>query len=629
MDNLMLQHALEYCDKGISIFPLIPNDKRPLWEVLPLYDHGDGKGPKPSWIPFQTEQLARERVQELWTDHPNANIAGVMGKISGAICADQDILKENGIPVLDEFGVPVERGDISGFPPTLSATTWSGGKHSMYGYVEGVLTKHGFRKMLDIQSDGSYIVLAPSIVNGKLYEWDMDWKEMWNSLPPFPKEVLPTQVFLTTPRLDIKNLISVSHGSRNDSMHKLACSLYGKGYPDEDVVFIATEVNRTYKPPLGEQQGDKPDELANTLRSAKSFVAGANQNKSKSEIQNFDLLSWKEFDAVKFPENPWRIDKLIPEFGDTLLAAPSGHKKSWVAMEMMRSIAKGDLFLGKFKTKQGNVLYIEQETPQVEIQRRGRQLGLNDLDNVWMVSSKDDPLNLNDPAVVKQLEDIVKSKNISVVFVDTFRSVAGGLKEEKAEEIRAFFNRFRKLAETGIAFVFLDHTRKPRPFESHTKPMMDQILGSQDKASAVVNVIMLGPSEEKNSFSFHQKKIKGGKENDPFTIVMRDENEGTPDQKTYLEYGGEFDEEQLKIEQAKEMIVTYLEDQGCKKTAQEIKEALLKEVGKSNADKALKYMREHDEIGHSEKGRAYLYWFPPESKDTEEPPEQEVLDIVS
>jgi RecA-family ATPase len=410
-------------------------------------------------------------------------------------------------------------------------------------------------------------------------------------------------------------------------MHKLACSLYGKSYTDEDVAFIATEVNRTYKPPLGEQYGDKPDELVNILHSAKNFVASANQNKSVA--RGFDLLLWKDFDAIEFPENPWRIKKLIPEYGTTLLSAPSRSGKSWVAMEMIRSIALGIPFLGTFETKKGNVLYIEQETPQVEIQRRGRQLGLNGLDNVWMVSSKDDPLNLNDSNIINQLIAHVKSKNISAVFVDTFRSVAGGIKEEKAEEIRAFFNRFRPLVENGVAVVVLDHTRKPGQFEKRTKPMLEQIFASQDKVAVVVNVLMLGPSEEKNGIVLHQMKLKCGKENDPFTIIMQDENEGGPDQKTYLRYGGEFNEQQLKIDQAKDAIADYLVEQGGEKTAEEIKEALLKEFGKSNVDSALKYMREHNEIGYRKQGKPYMYCFPPKENKSEDIIEQDTFNLSS
>jgi len=619
----MLQHALAYLEKGISIFPLLPNGKIPLSDALPIYN--DGVESKPSWIPFQTEKASREQVVEWWTKYPDANIAGVMGKVSNIICMDQDLLKKDGVPVLDEFGNPVERGDISGFPPTLSATTWSGGKHNIYKYVENVPMKHGFRKMIDIQSDRSYIVLSPSIVNGKAYEWDLDWKDMLNTIPFFPIELLPRDEATVGSRLDIKQLINVECGSRNDQMHKLACSLYAKGYTDEDVVFLATEINRTYKPPLGEQRGDKPDELENILRSARDFIAKNKSEDIKDNIKAFNFLSWKSFNAIEFPENPWRIEKLIPEFGISFLAAPSGGKKSWVGLDMARSAASGLAFLGKFKTKKGNVLYIEQETPQQEVQRRGRQLRLNELDNIWIASSKDTPINLNNDGVVKQLIEFVESKNISVIFIDTLRSVAGGLKEEKAEEIRMFFNRLKPLSEHGVAIIVLDHTRKPRPFESRTRPALDQILGSQDKVASATNVLMLGRTNEEDSLTLHQMKLKGGKEEKPFVIKMRDEDYGGINHRTYLEHGGDLDEDQLKIEEAVDVITEYLNIQGTEKTAKEIKEALSENIGKTNGENALKYMRENNRIGWRKEGKAYHYI----SLNIVSTPEQETIPLVS
>lgn len=273
MENKLLTCALDYWDKGISIFPLVPNGKIPLTDALPICDG------KRTWIPFQTERASRERVIEWWTKYPNANIAGVMGEISGVICVDQDIRKdEKGLPIFDASGQPIQRGDIDGFPATLSATTWSGGKHLIYKYISGVPLRVGVRELLDIKSSRSYIVLAPSIINGKAYAWDMDWKEMWDALAPFPIEVLQKSsggVF--GPKLNIIEHVGVEHGGRNNKMHKLACSFYAKGFTDEEVISLANAVNQTYKPPIGEHPEDKPGEFMGILQQAKKFIFNNNQ----------------------------------------------------------------------------------------------------------------------------------------------------------------------------------------------------------------------------------------------------------------------------------------------------------------------------------------------------------------
>lgn len=336
-NDKILESALDYWKKGISIFPLYPNSKKPLTEALPLYN--DGTEVKPSWIPFQTQRASKEKIMEWWTKYPNANIAGVMGKISGVICADQDVAKDkNGVPILDASGNPVRRGDITGFPPTLSATTWSNGKHMLYGYVESVPTKHGFRKMLDIQSNGSYIVLAPSIVFGKPYKWDLDWKEMWKTLAPFPVEVLPKLETAFAPKLDIKQLINIEQGSRNDTMYKLACSLYAKGYSDSDVVLIAGQINQTYKPPLG------ADELGNIFHSAKNFIA-SNNKKSTWTIASHDQGESQAVVACFADIQPEPISWLWPDriaLGKiTMIAGDPGLGKSLITSTLAAIVSRG------------------------------------------------------------------------------------------------------------------------------------------------------------------------------------------------------------------------------------------------------------------------------------------------
>lgn len=613
----MLEHALAYLERGISIFPLIENSKNPLAKALPLYD--DGKEIKPSWAPFQHERPTKEQVIKWWTKYPKANIGGVTGEISGIICLDQDVSKdENKMPILDEFGNPLKRGDISGFFPTLSTTTWSGGKHMIYKFVEGVRNLTEFRELVDLRGEGGYMVLPPSIVNGKEYEWNDDWKEAIDTLIPFQIDLLPNNDHEFSPKSNFKDFVSVSHGSRNDRMHKLACSLYARGASNEEVAFITTEINKTYKPPIGEMRGDNPNELENIVNSAKNFISKSNYQKiQKINKEDFKLVPWGEFEALKFPENPWRVEKLIPESGITILAAPSGARKSWVILDMIRDIAKGDPFLGMFKTKKCNVMYVEQETPQEEIQRRGKQLRFP-REGIHIVSSKGEPLNLNNDDSVRHLSDLVKLNNISVVVIDTLRSVSGGLKEEKAEEVRAFFNRYKPMAEQGVSVIFLDHTRKPKQFENRSKPAMEQILGSQDKIASATNVLMLGPTSEEDIFSLHQMKLKSGKEEKPFVIKMRDED-GESGRKTYLEYGGGFDEDELKVEQAKDFILEYLEEQKDDMKTKEIIGALKDKVGKSNIETALKQMRKEEAIGFKKAGgNSYVYWSPTRSEESED-----------
>lgn len=330
-----------------------------------------------------------------------------------------------------------------------------------------------------------------------------------------------------------------------------------------------------------------------------------NMTMNMENPKKISFLSWDEFNQIKFPEQKWLIKDLIPFGGIVVIAAPPAEKKSWLALEMARCIASGVNFLAeaKFETKQANVLYIDQETPRAEIWKRSKQLGIGC--NSWLVSQ--DELSLNNPAVIDELYDFIQEKNIGVIFIDTFRSVSGGIHEEKAEEIRGFFQRFKKWKDNSRTVVVLDHCRKPKLFESSAVPKKEQLLGSQDKVAAIEILLMIKSDHLSEEIFIHQLKSKVSFEIKPFRILIRDEGEDN-NKKTILTYGGEIEPEKLKVDEAKGLILDYLSEQTDKKSTLEIINILSGSVGKNSVEDALKAMRESGEVKFDRVGSKFMYW---------------------
>ena len=69
------QAALSYAQKGWKVFPVTPNQKRPLTALAP-------EGHKSA-----TSDLAT--IEQWWTEHANANI-GLYLEPSGLVCVDVD-----------------------------------------------------------------------------------------------------------------------------------------------------------------------------------------------------------------------------------------------------------------------------------------------------------------------------------------------------------------------------------------------------------------------------------------------------------------------------------------------------------------------------------------------------------
>jgi hypothetical protein len=337
-----LDAALKYADQNFSVIP-IGRNKVPLIQ---------------SWRQYQTSKATPDLIRQWWQKWPDANIAIVTGAISGIVVVDVE-----------------KDGDTSYLPPTVVVKTGGGGYHFYYKHPgQEVKNLVRVKEKTDIRGDGGYVVAPPSIHHsGNTYEWletiDKD------SLAPFPVELFINQV-----QKIFSGTISdgVTEGTRNNTAAQFIGMLLSKITPElwELSAWPALkEWNKNNKPPLEERE----------LRAIYESIKGRESNKvTNTTLGNQDTVpqteptpvSWRDFDQRSFPEERWRVTNLIPLEGFVILAAPSGEKKTWLSMAMAKNIANGEPFLEtqEFKSIPANILYIDQEMPQSEIQRRGRLL---------------------------------------------------------------------------------------------------------------------------------------------------------------------------------------------------------------------------------------------------------------
>ena len=161
----MLAHALAYAAQGWAVHPLRRGSKKPATQ------HG-----------FWDATTDTEQIAAWWTDDPEYNIGLATGEGSGVVVLDVDV-KDGalGTESYDEL-YPGEE------PSTLRAFTPSGGFHCYYRHP-GYPVKNQQSKLangLDLRGDGGYVVLPPSVIDGRAYYWD-DPAE----LAAFPPELVP------------------------------------------------------------------------------------------------------------------------------------------------------------------------------------------------------------------------------------------------------------------------------------------------------------------------------------------------------------------------------------------------------------------------------------------------------
>lgn len=150
-EKTFFESAVFYSDFGWRVFPLIPNDKKPLikeWQSRATTDY--------------------DTICTWWRKWDDANIGIATGLESGIIVIDIDIGKDG-----EESLADLEQR-FSKLPPAPEVITGSGGRH-LYVETPHQLIRNSASKLgsgLDIRGNGGYVCAPPSIhPNGNPYTW--------------------------------------------------------------------------------------------------------------------------------------------------------------------------------------------------------------------------------------------------------------------------------------------------------------------------------------------------------------------------------------------------------------------------------------------------------------------------
>lgn len=157
--------ALALARQGYAVFPCRPNGKEPLH-----------KGS------FKDATVDEFQIEAWWNDCPEANIAIYPHACHVRLMVVDADVKEQ------ENGLVTMAGEVGTYPPTRVVTTPSGGEHHYYQLPDGVTVQSSARRLgpgLDVRSHGGYVLVPPSVVDGKQYRLKLD-----NPIVPAPARLV-------------------------------------------------------------------------------------------------------------------------------------------------------------------------------------------------------------------------------------------------------------------------------------------------------------------------------------------------------------------------------------------------------------------------------------------------------
>lgn len=234
-ENKMYELALSYLARG--------------WSVLPC---GKNKVPLVNWKQWQEKYPTESEIKTWFEMFPDAQVGIITGSISNLTVVD------------------FEKGaDPSEFPQeTMIVSTGGSGYHYYYLYEEGITNKARIKPLIDVRSQGGFVVAAGSVSEKGPYTILQDV-----SLLPFPKELFPEKADIFqhpgTNTFEKRTLIEYpGHGlgQRNDEMARYIGYILTQVHPldwETEGWQLIQQANLRNTPPL------PPKELETTFESIK------------------------------------------------------------------------------------------------------------------------------------------------------------------------------------------------------------------------------------------------------------------------------------------------------------------------------------------------------------------------
>jgi len=230
----ILQAALKYAERGIKVFATTADGKAPStsnkqWGERLGRELRRGEGG------LHRATTDEDTIRWMFSFRSAGGIGMPCGKVNNVIVADFDTHKSgdegrNANAMFEEW-----RDDIS---EAQTVRTRNGGWHVYFNYEAGH-GKHELGKGIEVQTDGSYVLLPPS----KGYVWGnrID-REDW-ATPPWPAVGnkgaavrVSDSVSETPPEVlaDIEKIMS--RETWHDPMVKIVAHLWGSGWSDAEII---------------------------------------------------------------------------------------------------------------------------------------------------------------------------------------------------------------------------------------------------------------------------------------------------------------------------------------------------------------------------------------------------------
>ena len=574
-NNEIYPQMLVYLKRGFSVIP-VGKDKKPML----------------SWEQYQKQRPTEDEIAQWCLEKNPAGVAIITGAISGIVVLDVEV-----------------DGDTSGLdiPTTPTAKTGGGGRHYFFKHPEHPV-KNRVRidgRKMDLRGDGGYVVAPPSRSVKGQYEWLVGLDTPFAEMPVWLEEKKDTKKPMLVGGIPVETdwssrMRGVAEGGRHDAAVRIAGKLLAH-IPRKDregiVLPLLEAWNEQNIPPLDSDELYQIfDDISERHDKGKPTELAPRERK---------LLTVADLLAYNPATYPFLVDPIVPHRGITALGGQPGVGKSWVVLEIARSVASGTPLFGKFPTLKGNVLIIDEESGMDEMLRRAKMLNFSEeLPIFFHVVCG---FKLDKENDLAQLVSTVKKKEISLVILDPYIGVHNK-SENSAEETAMVMEAMQQFIEAGAAVLYIHHLRK----DSVAKFGNAQALRGSSVLLGRLDSLIIAKSVTSDAVATEiqllHEKARRGKKLPPLQLTLTEENG-----KMIVTDVANVEPAKRKIEEAQEEITTTLllgGEMSRKDIMAVVKEAI--QIGDKNVSDALRALVENKRIVEVRQGKEKHYSLPRE-----------------
>jgi len=442
-----VEGALYMLKRGFKVFPLKPNDKKPLFE---------------GWQQW-AEEATEDKVNKFGIANPMHNW-GVYAGASNLCVLDLDLKKgKDGIEALKHLAIEKNKT----VPPTLTIETTTKGIHCYY-YGKTKSTVNRLGDGIDTRSDGGYVVAPGSRIDDRIYtiikQAEIQKLPQWlgDCLQETKKE-----------KLVLSDKAQVPEGERNNTLARLAGTMRSNGM-DQDAILqalLSTNQNR-FELPLENHEVEIIAKSISKYEPKYALTQALFRDTPKKLMAKIskDLRPEREV-----PLRKWVMENRYIRGFVSVVVAPGGTGKSMLALLDAIAISTGQP-LTHFEVKErGAVWFYNTEDPLEEQERRffallrQHNIQREEVENVHLtgcevplilVKQSRHDIVINTDAVDLMI-NYINTNNISTLIVDPFVRTHQ-VNENDNMQIDQVLQCFQTISKkTNCAIGLIHHTRKP------------------------------------------------------------------------------------------------------------------------------------------------------------------------